>query len=154
MMPINIWLNLHLKGGRELGERAAHTIVEEERLHQAFLGVNSEAAAAALDVDSRIMISSTGRNLLDANVRELIARTKHLFLLRGKSGLAQETPELKVGNVSIMYYDPAPILPKDLAALFDAGVHLVISPDVDVLVKAAIEHGIQPLKPHYTALSQ
>jgi glycerophosphoryl diester phosphodiesterase len=154
MMPTNIWLNLHLKGGRELGERVAQTIVEEERLHQAFLGVNSEAAAAALDVDSRIMISSTGRNLLDANVRELIARNKHLFLLRFKSDLAQETPELKASNVSICYWDPGPILPKDLTALFDAGVHFVVSPNVSVLVKAAMDHGIRPLKPHYSAVSQ
>jgi glycerophosphoryl diester phosphodiesterase len=154
IMPINIWLELHLRGGREVGERVAQAIVKEERLHQTFLVCNSEAAAAALDVDLCIMIASTDQRLLEANAREMTARNKHTFLLRLKSDLMQETPELKAGSVSICYWDPDPILPEELSALYDAGVHFVVSPDVNVLVKAAIDHSIRPLKPQYTSTSQ
>ena len=64
--------------------------------------------------------------------------------------MAQRIHELKDSNISIFYYDPV-ILPNDLPGLFDAGVHFVAAPNVDVLVKAAIKHGIRPLKPHYAA---
>ena len=149
ILPVNIWIDIHLKGGRELSERVVLTIVEEERLHQTFVACNSEAAAAALDVDSRIMIGSSGKKLLDADVRELIKRSKHLFLLWFKSDLTQEIPELKTNNISNLYYDPGAIPPEELPALNDAGIHFVISPDVNVLVKAANKRGIRPLKPHY-----
>lgn len=151
IMPTNIWLGIHLRGGAELGECVAQTIVEEQRLHQSFLACNSEAAAAALSVDSRIRICITDRMLLNANVREMIAQNKHLFLFRSKSDFVQETPDLKSSNISIMYYDPGTILPKELPALFSAGVHFVASPNVNVLVKTANKHGIPPLEPHYAA---
>lgn len=150
IMPINVWLIVHIRGGKELGERVAQTIIEQKRLHQAFLGCNSEAATAALNVDSRIMIGMDGR-LLNTNVREMIAGKEQLFLFRLRSDLAQETPELKAGNISIIYYDPGGILPKELPSLFSAGVHFVMSPNVSVLVKTANMHGIRPLKPHYAA---
>jgi glycerophosphoryl diester phosphodiesterase len=152
-MPVNIWLELHLRGGREVGERVAQMIVEEERLHQAFLVCGSEAAAAALDMDARIMIASTDQRLVEANAAEMTAH-KHIFLLRSKSDLAHQTPDPKSRNVSVCYWDPEPILPKDLTALFGAGVHFVVSPNVDVLVKAAMDHGIRPLQPQYTTGSQ
>ena len=149
IMPINIWIDIHLRGGREEGECVAQTIVEQERLHQAILGCNSEApATAALNVDSRIMISSMYRRFLKENVREMIVGNKQLFLSLFKSDLAQGIHESKDSNINIFYYDPV-ILPNDLSGLFDAGVHFVASPNVDVLVKAARKHGILPLKPHY-----
>ncbi len=116
IMPINIWLIIHLRGGRELGERVAQTIVEQEHLHQGLLACNLEATTAALNVDSRIMICMD-RRLLNTNVKEMIAGNEQLFLFRSKSDLAQETPESKDSNINIIYYDPDGILPKDLLRL-------------------------------------
>jgi len=150
IMPINIWLFIHLRGGGEAGERVAQTIVEQERLQQAILGCNSEApAAAALNVDSHITVC-IGRSLLNTNVRSMIAGSEQLFLGLFKSDLAQGILESKESNIRIFYYDPV-ILPNDLPGLFEAGVHFVASPNVDVMVKAAKKHGIRPLKPHYAA---
>ena len=150
IMPSNIWLIVHLRSGKELGERVAQTIIEQKRIHQALLGCNPEAATAALNVDSRMMVCMD-RRLLDANIPAMIAGSKHVFLFRSKVDLAQETPELKVGNISIIYFDPDAIMPQDLPALFNAGVHFVVSPNVNVLVKAASRYGIRPWKPHYAA---
>ena len=150
IMPGNIWLIVHLRGGKEAGERVAQMIIEHKRIHQALLGCNPEAAMAALKVDSRIMVCMD-RRLLDANVPEMIANSEQVFLFRSKVDLAQETPELKASNISIIYYDSDAILPKDLPALFNAGVHFVASPNVNVLVKAASRHGIRPWKSHYAA---
>jgi len=150
IMPINIWIDIHLRGGREAVEHVAQTIVEQECLHQAFIACDPKAAAAALNVDSRIMISNMYRRFLKENVREMIVGNKQLFLGLFKSDLAQGIHESKDSNINIFYYDPV-ILPNDLPGLFDAGVHFVVSPNVDVLVKAARKHGIRPLKPHYVA---
>jgi len=150
IMPINIWIDIHLRGGKKAGERVAQTIIEQKRLHQAFIACDLEAAAAALNVDSRIMISSMYRRFLKENVRDIVVSNKKLFLILFKSDLAQGIHELKAPNISIFYYDPV-ILPNDLPSLFNAGVHYVASPDVDVLLKVARKHGIQPLKPHYAA---
>lgn len=148
IMPINIWIDIHLRGGREAGERVAKIIVEHERLHQAFIACDPEAAMAALNVDSRIMIVSMYRRFLKEKIRNMIVGNKQLFLILFKSDLAQGIHESKDSNISIFYYDPV-ILPNDLSRLFNAGVHFVASPNVDVLVKEARKHGIRPLKPHY-----
>jgi len=148
IMPINIWIDIHLRGGREAGECVAQTIIEQERLYQTFIACDPEAATAALNVDSRIMISGMYRSFLKENGREMIVGNKPLFLGLFKSDLAQGIHESKDSNISIFYYDPV-ILPNDLQDLFNAGVHFVVSPNVDVLVKAASKHGIRPLKPHY-----
>lgn len=150
IMPINIWLFLHLRGGGEIGERVAQTIVEQGRLHQAILGCDSEApAAAALNVDAHITVC-LGRSLLNTHVTSTIAGSEHLFLGLFKSDLAQGIRESKESNSRITYFDSA-IVPNDLPGLFEAGVHFVMSPNVDVMVKAAEKHGIRPLKPHDAA---
>lgn len=150
IMPINIWLFVHLRGGAESGERVAQAIVEQERLQQAILGCNSEAtAAAALGVDSRIAVC-IGRSLLNTDVKSMIAGSEQLFLGLFKSDLAQGILESKDRDIRIFYYDPV-MLPNDLPGLFDGGVHFAASPNVDVMVEAAENHGVRPLKPHYAA---
>jgi hypothetical protein len=95
------------------------------------------------------MILGTYRGFLNENVRERNVSNKRLFLGLFKSDLAQGIPDdLEDSNISIFYYDTV-ILPNDLPGLFDAGVHFVASPDVDVLVKAARQQGILPLRPYY-----
>ncbi len=150
IMPINIWIDIHLRGGRKAGECVAQTIIDQKCIHQAFIACDLEAAAAALNVDSHIMISSMYREFLKENIRDRNVSNKQLFLILFKSDLAQEIHESKDDNIRIFYYDPV-ILPIELPGLFDAGVHFIASPNVDMLVKAARKHGIRPLKPHYTA---
>ena len=150
IMPMNIWLDVHLRGGGEAGERVARVIVEQDRLHQAILGCNSEAPAeAALKVDSRISICMV-RSLLGTNVKSMISGSEQFFLGLFKSDLAQGILESKDSNIRIVYIDSA-ILPNDVPGLFEAGAHFVASPNVDVMVKAAKKYGIRPLKPHYVA---
>jgi glycerophosphoryl diester phosphodiesterase len=152
IMPINTWFIIHIRGGGEAGERAAQTIVGQERLHQAILACNPEARTAAVNVDSRIMFL-IGRSVLNTNVKAMIAGSEQLFLGLFKSDLAQGIPESKDSKTSIFYYDPV-ILPEDLPGLFEVGVHFVATPNVDVMLKAAKKHGIRPLKPLYSTADQ
>ena len=36
VIPENIWINVHLKGGAEMGEKVARVLVDEKKTHQAF----------------------------------------------------------------------------------------------------------------------
>ena len=56
VMPSNIWLNVHIKGGRELGEAVARVIKKEKRLRQAFLACEEKAAEGARQAVPQIMI--------------------------------------------------------------------------------------------------
>ncbi|MFW6170905.1 MAG: glycerophosphodiester phosphodiesterase [Planctomycetota bacterium] len=56
MMPVNIWLNVHLKGGRELAEETAKTIARHNRLHQAFLACHKASARVAQKIEAEILI--------------------------------------------------------------------------------------------------
>jgi glycerophosphoryl diester phosphodiesterase len=61
IMPDHIWLNIHLKGGRILGEKVARVIVEENRLHQAFLACGTDAASGAKGISRDILICNMER---------------------------------------------------------------------------------------------
>ena len=56
IMPYNIWLNIHLKGGVDLAEKTTRLITSENRLHQAFLACSASAATAARRIESHIKI--------------------------------------------------------------------------------------------------
>ncbi|MDF1512857.1 MAG: glycerophosphodiester phosphodiesterase family protein, partial [Anaerolineae bacterium] len=56
MMPVNIWLNIHLKGGRALGPQTALVIERHLRLPQAFLACDLESAQGAKAAVPGIMI--------------------------------------------------------------------------------------------------
>ncbi len=105
--------------------------------------------AAALNVDSRIMICMD-RKLLDTNIKSRFLGSEQFFLGLFKSDLEQGILESTDSNIRILYIDTL-LLPNGLPGLFEAGVHFVASPKVDVMVRAAKKHGIRPLKPHYAA---
>jgi len=55
-MPGNIWLNVHLKGGVNLAKKTARLIASKNRLHQAFLACDANAAIAAKAAEPSIKI--------------------------------------------------------------------------------------------------
>ena len=61
MMPRDIWLNCHLKGGPELAQAVTKTIVQAGREHQAFLACGHQAASAAREVFPDILICNMQR---------------------------------------------------------------------------------------------
>jgi glycerophosphoryl diester phosphodiesterase len=47
IMPRNVWLNIHIKGGREVGKAVAKAVMATDRLHQAVLAVEEDARLGA-----------------------------------------------------------------------------------------------------------
>ena len=80
IMPENIWLNIHLKGGRELGEKLARVIAGENRLHQAFLACEIEAAEGAKAAVPDILICNMERQGDSWKYIDLTIKTKADFI--------------------------------------------------------------------------
>ncbi len=107
VMPENIWLNVHIKGGEELGEKLARTIVDEKRVHQTFLACGSEAARGAKKISRDIMICNMERQNKRSEYIEETIRQKSQFiqLLGNRTGqqMDQEIARLKQHNIRVNY---------------------------------------------------
>jgi len=148
MMPENIWLNVHTKGGAELGAAVAREIIRQGRKHQAFLATGREAADAARKVDPHILICNMHNQGHDSRyVGETLARGDQFLQLYKGVASPEEMARLKKAGVRVNYCctnDPAA-----LKGLFDAGVQFPLVDDVAGMMKAARDFGIEPLKPVY-----
>ncbi len=147
VMPGNIWLNVHLKGGVELAKKTARLIASKNRLHQAFLACRTDAASAAKVIEPRIKICNMERQ---ANTLQYVNETietecEFIQLLGGGKVDPAYTERLRQHGVRINYCctnDTAL-----LAQLFANGVEFPLVDRVDGMLKAADKLGIPRLKP-------
>lgn len=148
VMPVNIWLNLHTKGGGELGEKVAREIVRQKRTHQAFLATGWSAADSARKVDPNILICNMHNQGRDARyVNETLTRGDQFLQLYGGLAAPEDMARLKEARVRINYFGTND--PGALGPLFDAGVDFPLVDDVAKMMDAARALGIGPLKPVY-----
>ncbi len=154
MMPSNIWLNVHLKGGAELAEEVTKQIVAAKRLHQAFLACGQPAALAAKRIDARVQICNMERQANSQSyVDETIAKKSDFIqLLGGKSVAATQIKQLKDKNIRINFCCVNE--EKLINALFDAGVEFPLVDRLEPMLKVADKHGITRLRPIYQPPTQ
>jgi len=148
VMPVNIWLNVHLKGGAELGRAAARVIVETDRRCQAFLACGKAAAEAARAVAPDILICNMERQGNSADYVDLtIALEADFIQLAGEFGaeLPEFTRKLKDHGIRINYFGTDS--PEELRRLFDAGVQFPLVNKVELLMPVAAALGIPPVTP-------
>jgi len=149
IMPSNLWLNVHLKGGAELAENVARRIVEHDRLHQSFLACSATAGSAAKRVEPVIQFCNMDRqaNSLDY-VRDTIAmQADFIQLLRGGAADPQHTALLREHGVRINYCcaNDADVV----CRLFETGVEFPLVDRLGAMLEVADELGIERLEPIY-----
>ncbi len=149
MMPVNIWLNVHLKGGPALAEKTARRIVAQKRRHQAFLACGKQAAEAAKRVDPQILICNMERQ---ANNRQYVdetiaAQADFIQLYRGKSVSPEHTKRLSLHRVRINYCCSNEA--EQIQALFAAGVEFPLVDRLSDMMRVADDIGIARLQPQY-----
>jgi glycerophosphoryl diester phosphodiesterase len=145
IMPRNIWLNVHLKEGRECGAIAAAAIVKADRLHQAFLACNADAAAGACGVAPGIMICNMDRQGGSmAYVDDTVAKGAQFIQLAGTpvDQLPPLIEKLKANKIRINYYGREGT--DDLRVLFKAGVDFPLANDIASALSVAAAFGIAP----------
>ncbi len=146
-LPRNVWLNVHLKGGAEVGAATARVIQREQRLHQAFLATNAEAAKAAREVEPRILICNMERqgNSMDYARATIEAKAQFIQLL-GKGDIPSEAVSLlKAAGVKVNYYHDE--TPEGLRRQFGGGVDFPLVNDLVAAIPIAREFGIEPARP-------
>ncbi len=146
VMPENIWLNVHLKGGVELAKKTARLIASKNRLHQAFLACRTDAARAARAIEPRIKICNMERqaNTLQYANETIAAGFEFIQLLGGGKVDPAHTKRLRQHGIRINYCctnDAA-----TLTQLFANGVEFPLVDRVGEMLKTADKLEISRLK--------
>ncbi|MCZ7539203.1 MAG: glycerophosphodiester phosphodiesterase family protein [Anaerolineae bacterium] len=146
IMPVNIWLNLHLKGGADVGAAVARQIVRERRTHPAFVAAGRAAAEAAREVCPEILVCNMERQSSNSDyVDDTIARSDDFIQLLRNLAASDDMAKLRTAKVRINLCctnDPAA-----LKGFYEAGVDFVLTDDVATMIRAAEQLGIPPLQP-------
>lgn len=148
IMPVNIWLNIHIKGGGELPGMVARLIDQQGRLHQAFMACSAVAAQQAKEVVPEILICNMERQNSTEKYVEGTIQMKTDFIQLLKSSQAytpDQIKKLKENNVKINYYKADS--PEEIKKLFDDGIDFPLVNDIVHFTGTAQELGIHPVKP-------
>ncbi|PWJ55321.1 putative AlkP superfamily pyrophosphatase or phosphodiesterase [Dyadobacter jejuensis] len=154
MMPDNVWLNCHLKGGEELAAKAARLIAKTGRLHQAFLTCSEKQADAAKSAVPSIQICNVEgsyRANTPKYAEETIKRkAEFLQLLRPQPGEDRTQPlkALREQGVKINHFYAK--TPEEFKQLIADGVDFVLVNNVSDFLAEAEHIGIKPVVPHFT----
>ncbi len=154
LMPDNIWLNVHLKGGAELAKKTAVVISEMNRLHQCFLACGHDAAVAAKTIVPNILICNMERQGNSQQyVDETIASHADFIQLYGGNAVdSAHTKQLSKAGIRINYCCANKA--EKVAALFDAGVEFPLVDKLSDMLKVADEKDIERLTPVYRSRLQ
>lgn len=129
IMPNNIWLNIHLKGNRELGVETAKLIVSENRLQQSVVACEREAAQGVQSVSPDLAICNMERlDSRTAYVEETIKKGYAFIQLkksRNDDALKSDIARLKKHGILINYVQAD--TGKEMAELFDLGVDFILT---------------------------
>ncbi len=150
MMPVNIWLNVHTRGGPDAGAAVAQEIVRQGRQHQAFLATGWSESAAARKVYPGILICNMRNQGFDSRyVNETLERgDQFVQLLRGVAS-PEDMARLKKAGVRINYFGFDLRHPDRLKRYFDAGVEFPLVDDVEKMMPGAEALGIKRWQPVY-----
>ena len=153
MMPTNIWLNVHLKGGYELGKKVAELILKMDKTHQAVMAVTADAAKGARSVSDKILICNMERQSggLDY-VEGTIAMKANFIQLKGTitPEFQRYTKSLHDKGIGVNYFGTDD--PQVFKQLFDLGIEFPLVNDIVTAMQYAEEFGVKPVVPSYNAL--
>ena len=150
IMPRNVWLNLHLKNNAALGEMVTKLLVEQKRLHQSFLACNKETARSAKTVNKNVKICNMDRT---DNTRKYVDETVEMnadfiqLKRRSYKILAETIKKLKKHGIRINYFGTNSA--ETLQMLFNYGVEFPLVDDLEPMMNAARDLGIEPVMPLY-----
>lgn len=147
VLPVNIWINIHLKEGEELARKAARQVAVNSRLQQAFLACDRASAEAARKVVPDIAICNMDRLL---NSRQYVNSTidsgaKFIQFLGSRPTALDQIELLDEHQIRVNFC--CSDKPEALIELFDAGVDFVLVDLLDEMLCTAEQAGIERLTP-------
>lgn len=150
MMPVNIWLNVHVKNTAGIGKLIAEEILRQNRQHQAFLACSKTVAEEAKKVSAEIKICNMDRQSSNWDYVHLTVDQKSDFIqLKGE--LSEEyinlTEHLHKENIRINYFGTDE--PEKIKWLFDVGVDFPLVNNITASIQICKRLGIDPVTPLY-----
>lgn len=155
VMPLNVWLNVHMKEDGEAGAVVAEVIQRAGRAGQAVLACNQLAAVSAHKVMSDLKVCNMERQGNAGAYAETTISLRAQFIQmigRIPEDLTLTIEKLKSHGVRINYYgieDPA-----GLRQLYTQGVDFPLVNDVAAALTVAKEFGIVPNVPAYADVKE
>lgn len=153
MMPKNIWINCHLKGGPELGIAVSKEIFKQNREHQVLLTAEEEAIKAARNYNPKILVSNVEgsyRNnpfpYADATVN--LEANGLQFRIPEEGKIPQKAIQMLKENGIIINYFYAKT-PAELESLWNQGIDFVLVNELESFTEEAKKMGITPVIPIY-----
>jgi glycerophosphoryl diester phosphodiesterase len=147
IMPKNIWLNCHLKGGSQLGKAVALVVIKSGRLRQCLLACDEEAAAAARKESNAIIICNADNRYRQDNAKYVSAtiNQKAGFLQLLAIGDAEKRKpfikQLKDNKILINFFYAAKA--EDVAALWQEGIDFILVNNLPVFLPEMEKAGIK-----------
>lgn len=148
IMPRNVWLNIHIKGGREVGKAVAKAVMATDRGHQAVLAVEEEARLGALEAYPNILICNMERQSGKWDyVEGSIAMQADFIQLRGSVSpdFHAYARKLHAAGVKINYFgtDDA----EQIQELWKMGIDFPLVNDIVTAISVGEKFGILPVIP-------
>ncbi|NND31503.1 MAG: glycerophosphodiester phosphodiesterase [Saprospiraceae bacterium] len=150
MMPVNIWLNVHLKSAQGIGDLVTREIVRQNRQHQAFLACSQAIALEAKAVYPDILICNMDRQSSDLDYVHLtITNNADFIQLKGEisTDYRKLVSLLQQHAIRINYFgtDDA----TQIATLFEYGVEFPLVNNIVETIQISTDLGILPVEPIY-----
>jgi len=151
VMPYNIWLNVHIKGEKDIAVRIAKKLKAQNRLHQAFLACGAKSAEMARKEVPEVLICNMerqGRNW--EYVKGTMDMNADFIQLLGEivPEFVEYTRTLKQSGIRINYFGTDS--PEEIKRLFDYGVDFPLVNDIVHSVKVAEELNIPLAVPSFS----
>lgn len=151
IMPRNVWINCHLKGGdTTLAKEAAQLIQKQGRLHQAFLACDRTSAYIAKEAVPEILICNmeeADRSDHAVYVRNTIEQKDDFLQFRAAVGVVSPelTEQLRRSGMKSNYFRA--FEPQELKGLFENGIDFILVNDIVSFMPIAEKLGIKRVKP-------
>ncbi len=145
VIPNNIWMNIHLKGDKELGMVVAKTILKKGRTKQSAIACNSEVLEGVKTVGNDFVICNMERQ---GNRSEYVTETIknkfpfiQLLIKRKDDTLAGDIKRLNNNSVKVNYFHAETAA--ETKELFNMGVNFVLTNNLDEMLSVAENLGIE-----------
>ena len=129
IMPNDIWLNIHLKGDKNLGMATAEVVISTNRIHQAVIACTREEAKGVRLVNSTIMMCNMERlSSRTAYIDETIEKGFAFLQLkssRDDTNILTDIKKLKNNGIRINYFHSEE--ENEVKELLDAGVDFILT---------------------------
>ncbi|MCK0189604.1 hypothetical protein MWU84_06500 [Arenibacter sp. F20364] len=142
IMPRNIWLNIHLKGDERLGAATAEAVISADRIHQAVIACENEAAEGVRQVNPNIMMCNMERLSTRAEyINETIEKDFAFLQIkssRDDENMLSDVKKLKGNGIGINYFHSE--AESRVKELLDAGVDFILTDKLSTMLQAFEKH--------------